>query len=99
MIVKKSMDSIEGEKVARHGDGNRPWTQIDANLDGGQDKARDVFGGTPNTAVDPSPLRFDATRATALSSRIGFRAFTAMGVHSRFDAQFLDLSASAYASR
>jgi len=32
-----------------------------------QDESRqDAFGGTPNPAVDPSPLRFDATRLTAL---------------------------------
>jgi hypothetical protein len=41
-------------------------------------KDRDVVGGTPTTADDPSPLRFDATRTTALpkglDSELGHRS-------------------------
>jgi hypothetical protein len=39
--------------------GVRPWPEKN-NSD------REVFGGTSNTAGDPSPLRFDATRTPAL---------------------------------
>jgi hypothetical protein len=35
-----------------------------------KDTDRDVFGGTPTTADDPSPLRFDATRTSALPKEL-----------------------------
>jgi hypothetical protein len=82
MRVKECMDGVEGEDVARQVNCNREWTQIYANSwerdrpgrrgarlatrPGKKDTKEDVFGGTPNTAVDPSPLRFDGKRTTAL---------------------------------
>ena len=77
------VNHIEREEVTRRGEGNREWTQIDANLwerdrlagpkrrDAGlgrhesrlamrplekHDEDRDVFGGTPNTAVETTAL-------------------------------------------
>jgi hypothetical protein len=40
MIVKKWMDGIEGEQVARKGKGRREWTPIEANLGGAIAAAR-----------------------------------------------------------
>jgi len=66
------MDDVEGEQVARQDDRNRESTQMDANfcerdrpgrcgvrLAPGSEKKveeRDVFGGTPNTAVETTAL-------------------------------------------
>jgi hypothetical protein len=102
MRMKNDMDDIEGEKVARPVKCNREWTRMDANLgerdrpgrcgarlaprSEKKREERDVFGGTPNTAVDPSPLRFDATRTTALpTNRISkhSRLFESMRVSMR----------------
>jgi hypothetical protein len=98
------MNEVEPERVARQGDGNRRWTRINADLNcgytargtacpvtgaGKKDSARNVFGGTPNTAVE----------TTALPSGSDFRVLAFIRVHSRVDAELLDLSASAYASR
>jgi hypothetical protein len=87
--MKKDMQAIEGEAVARQVHRNRKWTQMTANLDSGglaapkrreagmtsrsaQGKKddRDMFGGTPTTADDPSPLCFDATRTSALPKEL-----------------------------
>jgi len=66
------MDGVEGEAVARQDNRNREWTQMDANLwerdrlgrrgsclatrSGKRAKDRDVFGETPNTAVEMTAL-------------------------------------------
>jgi len=66
------MDSIEGEEVARQAEGDRQCTQIAANFwerdrlgrrgvrlaprSGNRRMDRNVFGGTPNTAVETTAL-------------------------------------------
>jgi hypothetical protein len=82
MNIEICADDIVGEEVARQANRNRECTRMDAKhwerdrlgrcgmrlapRSGKKDTDREVLEGTPNTAVDPSPLRFDATRTTAL---------------------------------
>jgi hypothetical protein len=73
--IEKSMNALDGEAVARRVNRNREWTQMAANLwerdrlgrrgarlatrPGKQDRDRDVFGETPNTAVETTALPAD----------------------------------------
>jgi hypothetical protein len=98
------MDGVEGEDVVGQVERNREWTQIDANFwerdrpgrcgarlatrPGKKDTGRNVFGGTPNTAVETTALP-----KNRISEHL--RLFASI----RGSAPVLDISALAYASR
>jgi hypothetical protein len=115
MSIGIGVNHIEGEEVARHVNRNGAWTQIAANLDrsrlgcrgaclaphrGKKNKERDVFGGTPNTAAERSEQHKSSplNGLTALPmDRIS--EYSRLLASIRGYAPFLDISASAYASR
>jgi hypothetical protein len=110
------MNHVEAEEVARQANRNREWTQIYANLwerdrpgrhgsrlaprSEKKDKERDVFGGTPNTAVGPSEQHKSGPLSglTALPTD-RMAEYSRLLASIRGSTPFLDISELAYASR